>query len=43
MQLHLAPNDPNEPGETGGVVYLYVSDAESLHAEWAAHAPGLTV
>ena len=31
VQLHLQPGDPDE---TGGVVYLYVSDAEALHAEW---------
>jgi hypothetical protein len=33
VQLHLQPGDP---GETGGVVYLYVSDADALHAEWTS-------
>jgi catechol 2,3-dioxygenase-like lactoylglutathione lyase family enzyme len=37
VQLHLQPGDR----ETGGVVYLYVSDADALHAEWAsAGVPG---
>jgi hypothetical protein len=36
VQLHLVPDDPDEPGRTGGVVYLYVSDADALHAEWAS-------
>jgi hypothetical protein len=27
---------PGEPDETGGVVYLYVSNADALHAEWAS-------
>lgn len=34
VQLHLQPDDRNDPGSTGGVVYLYVSDADVLHAEW---------
>jgi hypothetical protein len=33
VQLHLQPGDPDE---TGGVVYLYVSDADALHTEWAS-------
>jgi len=33
VQLHLQPGDRDE---TGGVVYLYVSDADALHAEWAS-------
>jgi Glyoxalase/Bleomycin resistance protein/Dioxygenase superfamily len=36
VQLHLVREDPDDPGETGGVVYVYVSDADSLHAEWAS-------
>jgi hypothetical protein len=36
VQLHLQPDDPNDPGDTGGVVYLYVSDADVLHAEWTS-------
>ena len=34
VQLHLVPEDPHEPEGTGGVVYIYVSDADALHAEW---------
>jgi hypothetical protein len=33
VQLHLQPGDL---AETGGVVYLYVSDADALYAEWAS-------
>jgi hypothetical protein len=41
VQLHLVPVDPEEPGRPGGVVYVYVSDADAVHAEWvAAGAPG---
>jgi hypothetical protein len=36
VQLHLQPDDPNDPGGTGGVLYLYVSDADALHAEWTS-------
>jgi uncharacterized glyoxalase superfamily protein PhnB len=36
VQLHLVREDADDPGGTGGVVYLYVSDADALHAEWAA-------
>jgi len=36
VQLHLVPADPDEPAATGGVVYIYVSDADALRAEWAA-------
>lgn len=36
VQLHLVPDDPEDPGGTGGVVYVYVSDAEALRAEWAS-------
>ena len=36
IQLHLQPDDPNDPSGTGGVVYLYVSDADELHAEWTS-------
>lgn len=34
VQLHLVPNDPHDAGGTGGVAYLYVSDADALHDEW---------
>lgn len=36
VQLHLVREDPDDPGRTGAVVYLYVSDADALHAEWAS-------
>lgn len=36
VELHLQPNDPEDPGVTGGVVYFYVSDADALHAEWTS-------
>src|SRR5579862_4187096 len=36
VQLHLQPDDPDDLGRTGGVVYLYVSDADALHAEWTS-------
>lgn len=36
VQLHLHPADPNDSGGVGGVVYLYVSDADALHAEWTS-------
>jgi hypothetical protein len=42
VQIHLQPGEPEpgEPGETGGVCYLRVSDAEALHAEWKAAGVG---
>jgi hypothetical protein len=36
VQRHCVPEDPDDPGGTGGVVYLYVSDADALHAEWSS-------
>lgn len=36
VQLHLVPDDPDDPDGTGGVVYVYVSDANALHAQWAS-------
>ncbi len=36
VQLHLVQDDPDDPGGTGGVVYVYVSDADALRADWAA-------
>jgi hypothetical protein len=33
VRLHLQPGDPDE---TGGVFYVYVSDADALHAEWTS-------
>jgi hypothetical protein len=40
VQLHLVPEDPDDPGGTGGVVYLYVSDANALQADWALAGVG---
>lgn len=36
VQLHFQPDDPTDPGDTGGVVYVYVSDADVLYAEWTS-------
>ncbi|MET8984459.1 VOC family protein [Nonomuraea wenchangensis] len=36
VSLHLSEWDEHDPARTGGVVYLYVSDADALHAEWTA-------
>ncbi|MFC4911982.1 bleomycin resistance protein [Actinomadura gamaensis] len=39
--LHLTQWDEHDPARTGAVVYLYVSDADALHAEWSrAGVPG---
>ena len=34
--LHLSEWDEHDPARTAATVYLYVSDADALHAEWAA-------
>ncbi|TYB50308.1 VOC family protein [Nonomuraea sp. PA05] len=36
VSLHLNEWAEHDPGVTGAVVYLYVSDADALHGEWAA-------
>jgi hypothetical protein len=36
VQLHLVPDDRDDPAGTGGVVYIYVSDADALRAERAS-------
>ena len=36
VQLHLQPADSDDPGGTGGLVYLRVSDAQALYAEWTS-------
>ena len=36
IHFHLAECEGHDPGSTAAHVYLYVSDAEALHAEWAA-------
>ena len=40
VQLHLVGEDPEDPGATGGVIYLYVSDADALRSEWASAGVG---
>jgi catechol 2,3-dioxygenase-like lactoylglutathione lyase family enzyme len=36
VTLHLSESAAHDPDRAGAVVYLYVSDADALHAEWAA-------
>jgi hypothetical protein len=36
VSMHLTEWAEHDPGRTGAVVYIYVSDAEAVHAEWAA-------
>jgi catechol 2,3-dioxygenase-like lactoylglutathione lyase family enzyme len=36
VSLHLTESAGHDPARTGAVVYLYVSDADQVHAEWAA-------
>ena len=41
VSLHLTQWDEHDPARTGAAVYLYVSDAAALHAQWARPgAPG---
>lgn len=41
VTLHLTAGDHHDPSRDGAVVYLFVSDADALHAEWsAAGVPG---
>ncbi|WP_285735380.1 bleomycin resistance protein [Kitasatospora phosalacinea] len=39
VELHLTEWAEHDPLRTGAVVYLYVSDADAVHAEWAAADP----
>ena len=34
ISLHLTEWEEHDPKRTGAVVYLYVSDADAVHAEW---------
>jgi hypothetical protein len=34
--MHLIEWDEHDPKRTAATVYLYVSDADALHTEWAA-------
>ncbi len=36
VSLHLAEWADHDPDRTGASVYLYVSDADAVHAEWRA-------
>lgn len=36
VQLHITEWDEHDPHSNAAVVYLYVSDADALHAEWQA-------
>jgi catechol 2,3-dioxygenase-like lactoylglutathione lyase family enzyme len=36
VSLHLSEWDEHDPRRTGSVVYIYVSDAEAVRAEWMA-------
>lgn len=35
VSLHITDWSEHEPKRTGADVYLYVSDADAVHAEWA--------
>jgi len=35
VSIHLSEWNEHDPTRTGSVVYLYVSDADAVHAEWA--------
>lgn len=35
VSLHLTEWDDHDPAATAATVYLYVSDADALHAHWA--------
>ena len=36
ISIHVSEWDAHDPKRTGAVVYLYVSDADAVRAEWAA-------
>jgi hypothetical protein len=36
VSIHLSEWSEHDPLRTGAVVYLYVSDADAVHAEWTA-------
>lgn len=36
IHLHVVEWSDHDPGSTAAHVYMYVSDADALHAEWAA-------
>ena len=36
VSIHLSAWDQHDPQRTGSVIYLYVSDADAIRAEWVA-------
>jgi hypothetical protein len=36
VSIHLSECDQHDPQRTGSVVYLYVSDADAVRAEWVS-------
>jgi hypothetical protein len=36
VSLHISESADHDPARTAATVYLYVSDADALHAEWTA-------
>ncbi|TYK46705.1 bleomycin resistance protein [Actinomadura decatromicini] len=41
VSLHLTQWDEHDPARTGAAIYLYVSDADAVHAQWTnADVPG---
>lgn len=40
VSIHLSEWDEHDPSRTGAVVYLYVADADAVHAEWEAAGVG---
>lgn len=41
VSLHLTEWVEHDPQRTGAVIYLYVADADAVHAEWAASGLGV--
>jgi catechol 2,3-dioxygenase-like lactoylglutathione lyase family enzyme len=35
VSMHLSESHEHDPARGGAVVYVYVSDADALHAEWS--------
>jgi hypothetical protein len=40
VQMHLTEWAEHDPGRTAASVYLYVSDADAVHDEWASAVEG---
>jgi catechol 2,3-dioxygenase-like lactoylglutathione lyase family enzyme len=39
VSLHLAESPGHDPATTSSMVYLYVDDADAVHAEWSGQSP----